>query len=235
MSMRLSPASPSRHNSPAASKRGGGGSGRTPPRPPPRASPRTGRSWPVLPSLTTSSSARVRTLTPTGEAGFPLGRIPVPARRRGRPMQYGKGEMLKRRRTKVVATVGPASDSPAMLGTLIDAGVNVFRLNMSHGEHSSHRRPTNASEPKASPGTCRSPSSPYQCGPKIRVGRFEQGAIDLEVGATVIAHDQRRPRSTRADPLAVRGAGRRCHPRLPDPVERRPPRAAGRTTWPARR
>ena len=39
------------------------------------------------------------------------------------------------RKTKIIATLGPATDSPEMLGRLIDAGVNVFRLNMSHAPH----------------------------------------------------------------------------------------------------
>ena len=44
------------------------------------------------------------------------------------------------RRTRIVATVGPASESPEMIGRLIDAGVNVFRLNFSHGSHELHGR-----------------------------------------------------------------------------------------------
>jgi pyruvate kinase len=44
------------------------------------------------------------------------------------------------RRTKIIATLGPATDSAAMLGRLIDAGVNVFRLNMSHAPHDWVRR-----------------------------------------------------------------------------------------------
>ena len=42
--------------------------------------------------------------------------------------------------TKTVATVGPACREPARLRELIDAGVDVFRLNMSHGDHETHRR-----------------------------------------------------------------------------------------------
>src|SRR5262245_60646932 len=41
-------------------------------------------------------------------------------------------------RTKIIATVGPASREPAVLRRLIDAGVNVFRLNFSHGSHEEH-------------------------------------------------------------------------------------------------
>ena len=42
------------------------------------------------------------------------------------------------RRTKIIATLGPASSSPEMLARLIDSGVNVFRLNFSHGTHETH-------------------------------------------------------------------------------------------------
>src|SRR6185436_13554923 len=44
------------------------------------------------------------------------------------------------RKTKIIATLGPATDSPEMLGKLIEAGVNVFRLNMSHATHDWVRR-----------------------------------------------------------------------------------------------
>src|SRR5918993_3700343 len=42
------------------------------------------------------------------------------------------------RRTKIVATLGPASSSPEMIARLIESGVNVFRLNFSHGNHEAH-------------------------------------------------------------------------------------------------
>ena len=44
------------------------------------------------------------------------------------------------RKTKIIATLGPATDSTEMIGKLIDAGVNIFRLNMSHARHDAVRR-----------------------------------------------------------------------------------------------
>jgi pyruvate kinase len=53
------------------------------------------------------------------------------------------------RKTKIVATLGPATDSAEMIGKLMDAGVNIFRLNMSHAPHDWVRRvvPTSAPNP----------------------------------------------------------------------------------------
>ena len=48
------------------------------------------------------------------------------------------GHQLVNKRAKIVATVGPASRSKEMLIQLAKAGVNVFRLNFSHGEHAGH-------------------------------------------------------------------------------------------------
>src|SRR5437870_218050 len=49
-------------------------------------------------------------------------------------------KVRRMRKTKIIATLGPATDSPEMIGQLIDAGVNVFRLNMSHAPHDWVRR-----------------------------------------------------------------------------------------------
>ena len=45
---------------------------------------------------------------------------------------------LPKHKTKLVCTIGPASDSPEMIEKMIDAGMNVARLNFSHGDFSSH-------------------------------------------------------------------------------------------------
>jgi pyruvate kinase len=94
-------------------------------------------------------------------------------------------DLLKNRRTKIVATVGPASSSPHMLEQLLLAGVNVFRLNMSHGDHDSHRQVfqdilSAADQLQRSVGILLD-----LCGPKIRTGRFENGAIELRTGDVV--------------------------------------------------
>ena len=47
--------------------------------------------------------------------------------------------LLKKRRTKIIATLGPASSEPEQIEKLINAGVNVFRQNMSHGDHDYHQ------------------------------------------------------------------------------------------------
>ncbi|HEV7664222.1 MAG TPA: pyruvate kinase [Chloroflexota bacterium] len=93
---------------------------------------------------------------------------------------------LIRRRTKIVATLGPASSEPDVIARLINAGVNVFRLNFSHGDHATHGQvyervraaSTAAGEPVAILADL--------CGPKIRVGRFEEGSIRLESGSHVV-------------------------------------------------
>jgi pyruvate kinase len=46
--------------------------------------------------------------------------------------------MSYQRKTKIVATIGPASESPEMLTKLAQAGANIFRLNFSHGTHEDH-------------------------------------------------------------------------------------------------
>ena len=45
---------------------------------------------------------------------------------------------IRKRRTKIVATLGPASSTAEVIGELLDSGVNVFRLNFSHGSHERH-------------------------------------------------------------------------------------------------
>jgi pyruvate kinase len=86
------------------------------------------------------------------------------------------------RRTKVVATLGPATNSPERIRELIEAGVNVFRLNFSHGTSDMHR--TNAERIRAIAGELGANVGILQDlqGPKIRVGRFADDKVTLVVG-----------------------------------------------------
>lgn len=85
-------------------------------------------------------------------------------------------------RTKIVATVGPACDSFDMLLALVKAGVNVFRLNFSHGTHENkkqvieHIRKINSTEPYNI-----SILADLQ-GPKLRVGKIENNALEIKPG-----------------------------------------------------
>lgn len=90
------------------------------------------------------------------------------------------------RRTKIVCTIGPASDSEDLLGKLIDAGMNVARLNFSHGTHEYHgntiRKIRSVSEKKGIPIAILQDLA----GPKIRIGKFEKDSIHLETGKIFI-------------------------------------------------
>src|SRR5215831_14512978 len=93
--------------------------------------------------------------------------------------------MRRQRNAKIVATLGPASSTPALIDALFHGGVDVFRLNFSHGALAEHRKrmeAIRAVEDKA--------NRPIAVlidlqGPKLRVGTFEDGAIMLAHGDTL--------------------------------------------------
>ncbi len=86
------------------------------------------------------------------------------------------------RHTKIVATLGPASCDPAVLEKLICAGVDVFRMNFSHGTAQDHiDRAANVRSISAKIGRPIGLLADLQ-GPKIRVGKFENGKINLKEG-----------------------------------------------------
>ncbi len=94
-------------------------------------------------------------------------------------------QRLKRRRTRILATLGPASDDPDTIEALIGAGADVFRLNFSHGDHEAHggtfRRVREVSRRVGVPVAVLADL----CGPKLRVGRFEGGEMTLVEGSAV--------------------------------------------------
>ncbi|MCS5705221.1 pyruvate kinase [Synechococcus sp. FGCU-3] len=86
------------------------------------------------------------------------------------------------RRTKIVATIGPATESPERLRQLIEAGATTFRLNFSHGDHSEHAaRIATIRQVSAEMGVHVGILQDLQ-GPKIRLGRFAEGPISLAKG-----------------------------------------------------
>jgi len=84
--------------------------------------------------------------------------------------------------TKIVATLGPASDTVDVIAAMIEAGADVFRLNFSHGTPEDHAgRATRVREAAARMGREVAIMGDLQ-GPKIRVGKFEAGKAMLEAG-----------------------------------------------------
>lgn len=94
-------------------------------------------------------------------------------------------KLLALRRTKIVATLGPASNDAGTIARLIQAGVNVFRLNMSHGEHAGHRETFECVRRLAREASRHIAILADLAGPKIRVGRFAGGSVVLELGDKV--------------------------------------------------
>ncbi len=87
------------------------------------------------------------------------------------------------RRTKIVATIGPASDTPEMLRNVIDAGVDVVRLNLSHGELDEHLDRLVTVRKIAEEAGKHVGVLADLPGPKIRAGKFPDGGVELEAGA----------------------------------------------------
>lgn len=90
------------------------------------------------------------------------------------------------RHTKIVATLGPASSSPEVLERLVEAGVDVVRMNFSHGTADDHKGRAEAIRQAAAKlGRTVGILGDLQ-GPKIRVGKFEDGKISLAIGDAFI-------------------------------------------------
>ena len=90
------------------------------------------------------------------------------------------------RKAKIICTLGPASDTPAVIEALIQAGMNVARLNFSHGTHEEHRRRV-----KLIRQASRKLGLPVAIlqdvqGPKIRLGRFVGGSTEVKAGERVV-------------------------------------------------
>jgi pyruvate kinase len=86
------------------------------------------------------------------------------------------------RRTKIVATIGPASRKPDVLARMVEAGMDVARLNFSHGSFEEHGE--NVQMLRDAAGRAGRPVAILQDlpGPKLRLGRFRDGTVELKPG-----------------------------------------------------
>ncbi len=90
--------------------------------------------------------------------------------------------MTFKRSTKIVATIGPASRSPEILSRMLDAGLNVVRMNFSHGDHEDHRQTVQMVRELAAQKNVTIGILQDLQGPKIRVARFAERAVTLTTG-----------------------------------------------------
>jgi pyruvate kinase len=109
--------------------------------------------------------------------------------------------MIRNRRTRIVATLGPASRAPEMVRALALAGVDVFRLNFSHGTHDDH-----AASLKAVREAEAHIDRPLACladlqGPKFRLGAFAKGKIAIAPGQVIRFDLDPTPGDSRRAPL----------------------------------
>ena len=86
------------------------------------------------------------------------------------------------RRTKIICTVGPATESAEMLRKLVEAGADVFRLNFSHGTVSGHQSIMRRIRDVAQETGKAVAILQDLPGPKIRLGVFKDGSVELHAG-----------------------------------------------------
>ena len=89
-------------------------------------------------------------------------------------------------RVKIVCTIGPSSTDPDILAQLIDAGMNVARINMSHGDHNFHARNIHAIREIAQERNRPIAILVDLQGPKLRVGEMQPGGVPLTAGEELI-------------------------------------------------
>mgnify|MGYP001026052060 CR=1 FL=1 len=121
-----------------------------------------------------------------------------------------------KRRTKIVCTLGPAVDGESMIGQLLDAGMDVARLNFSHGSHQEHgeriRRVREAAEERQSPCAILLDTR----GPEIRTGLLAGGEpVRLEEGAQLVLTEQPVEGTAQRVSQSCAGLGSYVHPGTP--------------------
>jgi len=107
-------------------------------------------------------------------------------------------------RTKIVATIGPASSSRAILEQMISAGMNIARLNFSHGDFADHLRAIEHIRAASETVGRRVAIMADLSGPKIRIGTLTEDRVELKVGDTFTLTTTSWA-TTRAHPSVSRG------------------------------
>src|SRR3954466_8784516 len=108
---------------------------------------------------------------------------------------------MARRATKIVAKLGPASSDPQLLEQMIRAGVNVVRLNFSHGKAQDHIDLAQLVRDAAQRAGREVAIMADLQGPKIRVGKFADGKVLLEAGMKFVLD------ASRVEPGDLQGVG----------------------------
>ena len=140
----------------------------------------------------------------------------------------------RRRRVKIIATLGPASADRKTIAALFAAGADVFRINMSHASHDVMReRVAMIRDVEEETGRPIGILVDLQ-GPKLRLGTFASGAADLQRGDVFILDGDPVARRTLARLSAASGNLELAREGAPDPHRRRQSDAARRDAAPGR-
>lgn len=95
-----------------------------------------------------------------------------------------------RRRAKIVCTLGPASNTPQMIAALIEEGMDVARLNFSHGTHDFHRGVIQSIRDASRKAGKHVAIMQDLQGPKLRAGKLQSGGLDLKSGDTLLLYPE---------------------------------------------
>jgi len=120
------------------------------------------------------------------------------------PAAFRRTKRVAFRRTKIVATLGPATDRPEVLRRVLEAGVDIVRLNASHGDAAAHRARIDAVR-RLEPALRRPVPIVFDLsGPKIRTGTLPGGARSVRRGERLVLAPER---EARAGEIPVNYAG----------------------------
>ena len=131
------------------------------------------------------------------------------------------------RRTKIIATLGPATDDEAVLRQIIEAGVDVVRLNFSHDDEDAHaRRIVAVRQIAREAGRVVAVMQDLQ-GPKIRIGKLVGGSVELKPGASLAITTREVEGTEKCVSTDYQGSPPAGSSRRSYPYGRRPYRAQG--------